>query len=528
MAKKQIFISVCCFLSLFQLVSSGMCAEDSMGNYTQNVSISTTALHEWMPSVTYNSIENEFLVLWHSTGIREEGGVNKYSLHGQRFDPQGNPLGDTLSPIQSIGPERRLLPRAAHNPFTNEYMVSFIMGQEVTEWDPFVTKLDNKGAITLDAFPLSEQLTKANHANIVFNSTRRQYLVVYNDSRNGAADIFGVILGEDGTVVKQDFLINGVQGEQINAYASYNSVDDTYLINWEDFRNVTTWQEPGDIYGALLDGEGAVIKNDIAMCDDYGTENAGDQRVQSIAYNPDNNEFLASWWDSRPSLDNEAVVGRIIKADGTPSGADFVIADAPNSQSFPHILYIQERGMYFAVWDDKRNDDADSYWAEAKNRDIYAQWLSPSGGPVGEDIPICIKEGNQRYSEVAYSPLMDRFFVVWRDEIDEQVFSGGSGHITESGGNMMGMVYGTPSFLTGRIIEQGTNAPVENTTVIIIGAGTPVKKTTNIGGWFNIPEAGQKNGTYFLIAYKGGYGFTFTSAEYAGEPLTINMEMKKR
>ena len=48
-------------------------------------------------------------------------------------------------------------------------MVSFVMGQEVTEWDPFVTRFDSVGNSTLEAFPLSEQLTKANHANIVFN-----------------------------------------------------------------------------------------------------------------------------------------------------------------------------------------------------------------------------------------------------------------------------------------------------------------------------------------------------------------------
>jgi len=43
----------------------------------------------------------------------------------------------------------------------------------------------------------------------------------------------------------------------------YNPHDDTYLLNWEDFRNVPTWEQNGEIYGALLDSEGNVLVNDI-------------------------------------------------------------------------------------------------------------------------------------------------------------------------------------------------------------------------------------------------------------------------
>ena len=71
------------------------------------------------------------------------------------------------------------------------------------------------------------------------------------------------------------------------------------------------------------------------------------------------------------------------------------------------------------------------------------------------------KEGTQRYSELAYNPLMDQFLIAWRDEVEEEVLvEGGSGHIKESGGNIMGKIYGMPAFLTGRIVERQTNSPV--------------------------------------------------------------------
>jgi hypothetical protein len=454
-----------------------------------------------------------------------------YSLHGKRFDPDGVVLGEPLSPLPSIGPERRILPRAAHNHFINQYMVAFVMGQEVTEWDPFMTIMNYDGSPLHEPMPLSEQLTKANHPSIAFNSVRRQYLIVYNDSRNGTADIFGIILDETGNIIKQDFPVNASIGDQINAYTCYNPTDDTYLVNWEDFRHVSQWMELSDIYGALLDGGGTVIAPDIPMCDDHGMPDEGDQRHNNIAYNPDKNEFFVSWTDTRPSLDNVGAAGRFIKADGVPAGPDFTVADAPGSQIFPHAVYVQNRKQYFVIWDDSRYDAPDTNWREAKNRDTYAAWLSDSGEPAGPDIAIGIKEGVQRYSDLAYNPLMNRFLIAWRDEVDEEVLSEGDpsgGHITESGGNIMGKMYGAPSFLTGRIVDKETGSPIDGTRVLIMGPGMPIIETTNIGGWFNIQDKNQRQGTYVVIAYKTGYRTGFRTATYQGKAVKTTIELKKK
>jgi uncharacterized protein YlbG (UPF0298 family) len=401
-------------------------------------------------------------------------------------------------------------------------MISFIMGQEITEWDPFITLMDHDGSIMYGPTALSAQLTKANHASIAFNSKRHQYLVVYNDSRNGNADVFGIILDEAGNIVKADFAVNASKGEQINAYACYNSTDDTFLINWEDFRYVSAWQEPGNIYGALLNGDGTSIKNDIAICDDHEAPDAGDQRVQNIAYNSDRNEFLATWWDSRPALNGTGIMGRIIMSDGTPAGPDFVVADAPKAQSFPHLVYVEKRKKYFAIWDDSRNESTTGV-------DVYARWLDATGQPEGDDFPICAQTGNQRYSDLAYSPLMDQFLIAWRVEVEEEVLAeGGSGHIKESGGNVMGKIYGMPAFLTGRVVESQTGTPIDAARVTVMGLGMPRFETANIGGWFNIPDENQRQGTYMIMVYKRGYRIGFTTAKFQGEPLKITIELEKR
>ena len=423
--RNQIFFLFTLSVIIFPVV----CCASEMGDLTVEIEVSTTSLHEWMPSITYNPIENEFLVLWHSTGVREVGGESMYSLHAQRISPDGTLLGESFSPLLSVGPGRRILPKAAHNIFTNQYMVTFCMEQEETGWDPFITLIDKDGTIISGPTVLSEQPTNANHGFVVFNSVENEYLVAYNDSRNGEHDIFGVILDEKGSIVKNDFTICNAEGQQQNPYVCYNPTDNTYLLNWEDFRHVSTWTEPGDIYGALLDESGTIIADNIPMVDDHGNEDEGGQWLNNVVYNPDKNEFLASWMDTRPSMENVGIVGRIIPSDGIPTGTDFILVDdAPGAQFWHHSLYLQERKMYFAVWQDGRNDDPAVNMLETVNSDIYAKFLDPSGTQVGSEFSVCTEEKNQKYPVAAYSPVMDRLLIVWRDEVEEEILDeGGSG-----------------------------------------------------------------------------------------------------
>jgi hypothetical protein len=527
MEKKILSVYTMVFFMMVCVPLPAVYSAEGMGSFDLDMAISTTPFHEWMPSVTYNPMDNEFLVLWHTTGIREEGGENRYSLHARRISADGTLLGEPITLLDDSSPGRKILPKAAHNSFTNQYMVTFCMQQEASGWDPFVMIIKNDGTVLSPPINISEQPTNANHPSIVFNSQRKQYLVAYNDSRNGEHDVFGAILDDQGTVVREDFAICTAAGEQQNPFICYNSKDDTYLLNWEDFRHVNTWTEPGDIYGALLDGEGNALVDAIAMVDDYGMQDEGGQWLNNIAYNPDRNEFLVSWMDTRPSMEDVGIVGRIIRRDGNPAGPDFVIADdAPGVQFWHQIVYLPGRRAYFAVWQDGRNDEPGAELLQPVNADIYAGWLNFAGKPQGSDVPICVAERNQQYAVTAYSPLADRLLIAWRDELEEEVpGGGGSGHVTETGGNVMGKMYGVPSFLTGRVVDKKTGAPVENARVLIIGPSFPEIRKTNAGGWWNIAKNSQRNGKYIILVAKRNYYVVMDSVDYAGEPLTKTIEI---
>jgi hypothetical protein len=428
-------------LSMAQAVYSA----DPAGKAGKAFEITATGLAEWMPRLEYNSLDDEFLVLWHASGPGEEGGEELNSFHGRRVSTEGKLLGEQFAPIAYVGTRIGILPTPAFNPNTNEYMVAYNQGREGSNIDTLATIINNHGETVLDPVAMSDDPANQMHPAIVFNTKKREYFISYNDSRDGNANIFGIILGEDGSIVKPEFLVNGAAGEQINPHACYNPTDDTYLVNWEDFRNVDDWMENSDIYGVLLNGNGEILVNDIPMRDDFGTDDEGDQRHNNIVYNPDRNEFLVSWSDNgRPSLRNGGAVGRIVNAEGTLGDGEIIISDDTGFQMFPHIEYIEERQMYFAVWEDGRNNETPDtiYWRDADNWDVYAGWLDASGNRVGDDIPVCTGEGIQRYSNVAYSPPTDRFLIAWQDVVDESGWGeGGEQHVTEEGGNIMASIY---------------------------------------------------------------------------------------
>ena len=528
MKRRKLFGHAVVFFTLFFFLIPALCSGGGMGDFTADVAIATTYLHEWMPSIAYNPVENDFMTIWHTTGAREEGGENMYTLDGQRVSPEGGLIGPPFSPLLSVSPMARILPRIAHNTFKNQYMIAFSMGQENTGWDLFITILGSDGTILSDPICLSAVPKNASHPVIVFNPVRREYLISWNENRYGSVDVFGIIVDEDGSVVKDVFDLCTAAGDQYNPYICHNPTNDTYLINWEDFRNVPTWEDPGDIYGLLLDGEGNIIVDNIPMCDDHGTDNEGDQRLNNIAYNTDKNEFFVTWMDTRPSLDNGGIVARIFTADGVPAGPDFTLVDAIGSQVYPQLVYIAKNKRYFAVWQDGRNDEPDAGW-ETVNADIYAGWVSSQGELIGDDFPICTEARNQMYPIAAYSEVMDSILIAWRDELEEDIPGGTStGHVTESGGNIMGKVYGVPSFLSGRVVEQGSGEPVVGASIKVIGPGYERTVVSNIGGWFNIPERFQRDGNYVALIRKNGYQKAMESAIYRGEPLKFTVELSKR
>jgi hypothetical protein len=343
----------------------------------------------------------------------------------------------------------------------------------------YTLRIDSLGNVLSPPKRLYETPSSVGHPIMTFNSVRRHYLI-------GAADKFhtdhydnvGFIVDEDATILKGPFFFGeGSDGSWSHFlyYAAYNPIDDTYFIPWEDFRHALgAWYAgPNDIYGALLDGDGNTLA-DIPVIED-AAEGEYEQWYPCVAYNPDRNEFIAVWFDERPIVVDGGIVGRLFNSDGTPIGESFVVADAPGSQGDMSIVYAENHKKYFIAWQDTRHyipapDDSPYY----QENDIYARWLDEDGLPLGDEIPIYIGEGDQSMPQIVYSPVSDRFLIVWWDlnapddyEPLPGEFGGEFGELASVpmgmllAGNVGGAIYGAPGPCAAREIYGEHSGTVE-------------------------------------------------------------------
>ncbi len=406
------------------------------------IEIAVNDLRKSLPDIAWNACEDSFFAVW-SAAPGMENDSAAYSIAGRKISSDGTLL---EAPVDILTTEDILmLPRIVYNPNKNQFLVIYCRAESYFNIRGII--LDADGRAAGDHFIVTDAPASQFHYTAAFNSRRNQYLITYNDVRDGVSSAYGVIIDDAGAVVKPEFLVCGAEGHQVNPVVCYNPADDTYLVNWEDFRahgnsleSLGTLEVMTDIYGALLSGDGTIIVGDIPMCADAVGRNA-DQRFNGITWNSKKNEFLASWTDTREHIRNVAIMGRIVGADGSMSAGDHALVDAPGAQMISHIHYVPAEDAYFACFERDKNDVDKFYFKDISAKlDIGAQWLDGKGRPAGGIIGICSEAGNQRFVRCAHSEKSGSFLLVWQSDFPG-VSDSVEGHIMSAGGNIMGAIY---------------------------------------------------------------------------------------
>ena len=176
-------------------------------------------------------------------------------------------------------------------------------------------------------------------------------IVVWYDWRNGNADIYGYNLQTD-----TEFEITTDASNQ-----RLPVISGDYVV-WNDWRN-GNW----DIYGYNL-----ATDTEFPIC-----TNATHQYFPQVSGN------YVVWWDERNGIGNWDIYGYDL-----PTGTEFPICTDPNNQGYPAV------GGNFVAYIDDRNG----------NWDIYGYDLS-----TGTEFPICTDTSDQ------FRPRVYNDIVVWFD-----------------------------------------------------------------------------------------------------------------
>lgn len=331
---------------------------------------------------------------------------------------------------------------SAFNTVDNEYRVFWFDSRISGQNDVYAQRVATDGMLlgvneTISAGTPSNTDTAAGYSPM-----HNQYFVTWR-YQNGGPGSTGFNHAYGGPVSATGGLIGAafdVCNGGLEATMAYNTTDDQFLLEARNFAG----GGPAGIRGQRVSGAGGLLGSGITLSNTGAPAPSG-----QVAYNPFSNRFLGTWRNQSAS----DLRGRIINADGTFFGAEFII-----SSMFP------ESGLAAGVAADPINDRFLVVFSEFCCGGIFLQFVSSTGSLIGSTITL-VPVGPDRLSpSIAYDSVNHVFLVVWSNS--------------------------TTGALEAQLLDADGNAS---------GAGLPIPNVGSVYG--PVPITADTNSGGFLLAW---------------------------
>jgi hypothetical protein len=286
--------------------------------------------------------------------------------------------------------------------------------------DIYAVRLDSLGNIVGDNFKVNDDFTNAHYYPSVASNFFGDFVIVWSDNRNNNFDIYAQKYSGTGMPISINFRVNDdtTSSSQWYPIVTCDSIGN-FVIVWSDYRNNNY-----DVYAQRYDHQANPVGTNFMVHDNLNS----DQSYATVNANRTGN-FVVSWMDNRSN--NYDVYAQIFSQSGQPIGNNFQVNDnLDNSfQGYPNLC-LHDNDQFVIVWEDERR----------YNTDIFMQRYSANGTALDTNIRI----NTDIYDEAQYSPSVaydhdGNYVVVWCylrgvDE-DIEIFSQAYNSIGQAIGN---------------------------------------------------------------------------------------------
>lgn len=350
-------------------------------------------------TAAYNPLTKQFLVVWEDNRNATSSGIDLFA-HLVKTD--GSLVGADF-PISTAAGEQAQ-PIVVYNPDANQFLVVW-SDYRTGNANLFGQLVNASGGLAGSECPISIGGGDRRFFGVSYNSVSHQYLVAWEDNRFSTFDVFGELLNSDCTPATGDFRITAVgssggHGPRI----AFNPATNQFLVTWNDFRNGNY-----DVFGQFVNGNGTLSGPNFAI-----TIASGNQTEPVVAFSPTSGKFLVVWSDARSGDFAIDIFGRIVNADGSFPGAEFSVSTAVASQLRQAVIHYPSTDQFLVAWEDGRNSPAcrdtrvncDTY-GQFVNPDgtLAGAEIAIQTGQTS----VLVGPG------LAYSRETDRFLAVWLD-----------------------------------------------------------------------------------------------------------------
>ena len=126
------------------------------------------------------------------------------------------------------------------------------------------------GSVVNDIFPISDTNFDNCYPSVDYNSVENEFLVVWQDNRDGNWNVYGVRLQYDGNILSSprslsdgSFIICNQDSIQYHPRIAHNYLNNSWLVVWTDYRNRTRDHNGMlmnvDIFGQRLEWDGTLL-----------------------------------------------------------------------------------------------------------------------------------------------------------------------------------------------------------------------------------------------------------------------------
>ena len=245
------------------------------------VSAGTNTTDEGQPCVAWNSNRNEYYVAWHAfTDAR-------WRIYGQRVSAAGQLLGSNT--LLSYGSQFTHAARLAYNSQLDEYLVVWQDTRQDSRIDIYAQRVGGLGARIGDNMPVSTAPGSKGFCDVAYRAGHNEYLVVWGDSRDASANIYGQRLTAAATLLGAEIPVATDDLSQYAPSVAYVAASDQYLVSWREAHEATDF----DLYARTITAAGAPQAR-FAVTTAPEVQSRGE-----MAYNSATGQVLLVWDDFR-------------------------------------------------------------------------------------------------------------------------------------------------------------------------------------------------------------------------------------
>lgn len=338
--------------------SSSAALETTTLNIGPEIIINSNDADEWSPDIAYNSVHNEYLVVWEN--LWPSG---HHDIYARRVSADGRILSWFAVATNTF---KQMNPSVAYDPIQDRYLVVFAYDYygDGSDWDingRFIPWNGPDPAL-LD-FGICTWNSDQRRPVVVYANSQQEFLVTWTNSLDGQPTYISArrVFAAGGFPSGDGFTVSSGAENRDYQDVAYNLARNEYLVTWDVIKAGTGL----DIAGVRLNALGsALLGGDPFAIGEFSIASwpAKEERP-AVAACHTADQYLVTWQSDKETGGSDfAIYGRYLSGEAVP-GNVYLVSDTTSPQLYPDISCDALGKKYLVAWQDKYVGGEFGIWA---------------------------------------------------------------------------------------------------------------------------------------------------------------------